>query len=208
MLKRDGMNASQAVNLLFDRLIEEGSADFLCKMAMRLRTSGGHRRRAVDSLSRKRSTRFDDMTKAEIKLDRLAAKGLCDMAQSSCSDTNVVIDYLNEREPYYEKARLLMIGGRVGEFELWISSSQVTDLVYILSNGGRTSEMDVVMGQLRGLRTFVNVFAASEREVDLMLAASWHDPEDYLLYEIALALRADVLITRNQPDFPQGLVPS
>lgn len=67
--------------------------------------------------------------------------------------------------------------------------------------------MDVVMGQLRGLRTFVNVFAASESEVDLMLAASWHDPEDYLLYEIALALRADALITRNQPDFPQGLVP-
>ena len=29
VLKRDGMNASQAVNLLFDRLIEEGSADFL-----------------------------------------------------------------------------------------------------------------------------------------------------------------------------------
>lgn len=29
-------------------------------------------------------------------------------------DTNVVIDYLNEREPFYEKARLLMIGGRVG----------------------------------------------------------------------------------------------
>lgn len=122
-------------------------------------------------------------------------------------DTNVVVDYLNEREPFYEKARLLMIGGRVGEFELWISSSQVTDLMYILSNGGRTSEMDAVMGQLRGLRTFVNVFAASEREVDLMLATSWHDPEDYLLYEIALALRADALITRNQSDFPQGLVP-
>ena len=57
-------------------------------------------------------------------------------------DTNVVVDYLNEREPFYEKARLLMIGGRVGEFELWVSSSQVTDLVYILSNGGRASEMD------------------------------------------------------------------
>lgn len=77
-------------------------------------------------------------------------------------DTNVVVDYLNEREPFYEKARLLMIGGRVGEFELWVSSSQVTDLVYILSNGGRASEMDAAMGQLRGLRTFVNVFAASE----------------------------------------------
>ena len=135
-------------------------------------------------------------------------RGWCDMAQVELLlDTNVVVDYLNEREPFYEKARLLMIGGRVGEFELWISSSQVTDLVYILSNGGRTSEMDAAMGQLRGLRTFVNVFAASEREVDVMLAVSWHDSEDYLLYEIALALRADALITRNQPDFPQGLVP-
>lgn len=122
-------------------------------------------------------------------------------------DTNVVIDYLSEREPHYEKARLLMVGGRVGEFELWISSSQITDLVYILSNGGRANEIDVVMEQLRGLRTFVNVFAASEREVDMMLAASWCDSEDCLLYEIALALRADALITRNQSDFPQGLVP-
>ena len=48
-------------------------------------------------------------------------------------DTNVVIDYLHEREPYYEKARLLMTAGRVGEFSLWITSSQVTDLIYILS---------------------------------------------------------------------------
>ena len=74
---RDGMNASQAVNLLFDRLIEEGSADFLLQDGD---ASADERwasaARFVDSLSRKRSTRFDDMTKAEIKLDRLAAKGL------------------------------------------------------------------------------------------------------------------------------------
>lgn len=77
VLKRDGMNASQAVNLLFDRLIEEGSADFLLQDGD---ASADERwasaARFVDSLSRKRSTRFDDMTKAEIKLDRLAAKGL------------------------------------------------------------------------------------------------------------------------------------
>ncbi len=121
-------------------------------------------------------------------------------------DTNIVIDFLNERAPFYEKARLLMIGGRVGEFELWVSSTQVTDIIYILSNGGRASEMDAVMEQLRGLRTFVNVFAASDREIDLMLTAPWGDPEDYLLYETALALKADALITRNQSDFPQGLV--
>ena len=52
-------------------------------------------------------------------------------------DTNVVIDFLHEREPYYDKVRLLMTAGRVGEFSLWITSSQVTDLIYILSEGGK-----------------------------------------------------------------------
>ena len=65
------------IDELFDRLIEEGSADFLLQDGD---TSAGERWASaahfVDSLSRKRSTRFDDMTKAEIKLDRLAAKGL------------------------------------------------------------------------------------------------------------------------------------
>lgn len=77
VLKRNGMNASQAVNLLFDRLIEEGNADFLLQdddaSADERWASAA---RFVDDLSRKRVTGFDDMTKAEIKLDRLASKGL------------------------------------------------------------------------------------------------------------------------------------
>lgn len=39
-------------------------------------------------------------------------------------DTNVVIDYLDVREPYYDKARLPMTAGYVGELELWITASQ------------------------------------------------------------------------------------
>lgn len=121
-------------------------------------------------------------------------------------DTNIVIDFLNEREPFYEKARLLMICGRVGEFELWLASSQITDLIYILSDGGKRGQVEEVVKHLRELRTFVNVFAVSDREIDLTLAAAWKDPEDYLLVEVALALNADAVITRNQKDFPEGLV--
>ena len=96
-------------------------------------------------------------------------------------DTNIVIDYLNEREPYYQKARLLMIAGRVGEFDLWMSSSQITDLIYILSEGGAQSLIPLVLERLRGLRTFVNIHPASDSEIDRMLASSWKDPEDALL---------------------------
>ena len=104
-------------------------------------------------------------------------------------DTNVVIDYLHEREPYYEKARLLMTAGRVGEFSLWITSSQVTDLIYILSEGGKRLLLSHVLEQLRG-----------------MLAASWKDPEDSLIFESALEMRADAIVTRNQKDFESSVI--
>ncbi len=121
-------------------------------------------------------------------------------------DTNVIIDYLNVREPFYEKARLLMLCGRAGEFDLWISSSQVTDLVYILSDGGKRSLMESTLERLRGVRTFINVFAVGASEIDGMLASSWKDPEDALLFEVALALRADAIVSRNKSDFESKLV--
>ena len=111
-------------------------------------------------------------------------------------DTNVVIDYLHEREPYYDKVRLLMTAGRVGEFDLWITSSQVTDLIYILSEGGKRSLLSRVLEQLRGMRTFVNVHAVSDRK----------DPEDSLIFESALEMRADAIVTRNQKDFESSVI--
>lgn len=121
-------------------------------------------------------------------------------------DTNVLIDFLSVRRPFYDEARLLMIGGRVGEFELWMTSSQVTDLIYVLSDGGRRALMPSVLERLRGLRTFVEVFAVGEAEVDRMLSSSWKDPEDALMFESALSLKADAVITRNAKDFESSLV--
>lgn len=121
-------------------------------------------------------------------------------------DTNVLIDYLSMREPFYDEARLLMIVGRVGEFELWMTSSQVTDLIYILSDGGKQSLKPSVLERLRGLRTFVEVFAVGGAEVDRMLASAWKDPEDALMFESALSLKADAIITRNAKDFESSLV--
>ena len=121
-------------------------------------------------------------------------------------DTNVVIDYLNEREPFYKDARLLMIAGRVGELELCITSSQITDLIYILSDGGKQSQIPSTLKRLRGLRTFIRVLSITSHEIDQMLATSWKDPEDALLCEAALNIKADAIITRNQKDFESSLI--
>ena len=112
------------------------------------------------------------------------------------------MDFIGEREPHYKETHLLMLAGRVGEFSLWISSSQVTDIIYIMTNGGNKSKVDEVLQKLRALRTFINVYAVTDADIDKMLVTTWPDPEDALLIELALKMRADAIITRDK-DFPQ-----
>lgn len=83
----------------------------------------------------------------------------------------------------------------------------MTDLVYILSDGGKASEMPKVLETLRGVRQFVNVYAPGEVEIDKMLLTSWQDPEDALMHEVALSLRVDAIISRNAQDYEGSFMP-
>lgn len=116
-------------------------------------------------------------------------------------DTNILLDFLNKREPYYKDARKLLIAGRVGEFSLWVAASQLTDIVYIASDGGKPALIPQVLERLRLLRSFINVATISDVDVDKMLSTSWKDPEDALLFQVALKLRVDAIITRDA-NFP------
>lgn len=117
-------------------------------------------------------------------------------------DTNIVLDFIGRREHDFEATKLLLLAGRVGEFSLWITSSQVTDIIYILTNGGNKGKVPEVLEKLRALRLFVNVYAVTDSDIDNMLATSWSDPEDALLIDLALKMKVDAIITRDA-DFPE-----
>ena len=116
-------------------------------------------------------------------------------------DTNIIIDFLHRRDPFFNDAKKLMLCGHVGEFSLWIASSQVTDIIYIMTDGGKKNEVPEALEKLRMLRMIVNVYAVTDSDIDRMLATSWPDPEDALLIDLALKMRADAIITRDA-DFP------
>ncbi len=117
-------------------------------------------------------------------------------------DTNIVIDFIGKRGPHFSETRLLMLAGRVGEFSLWIASSQVTDMIYIMTDGGRKEKVSEVLEKLRAVRTFVNVCSVGDADIDKLLATTWSDPEDVLLVDLALKIHADAVITRDK-DFPK-----
>ena len=83
----------------------------------------------------------------------------------------------------------------------------MTDLVYILSDGGKALEMPKALETLRGVRQFVNIYAPGEVEIDKMLLTSWQDPEEVLMHEVALSLRVDAIISRNAQDYEGSFMP-
>lgn len=76
ILQKSGLSASQVINLLYDRIIREGNAEFLLDEGARDNAAWENAARFVDSLSVEQATRFDDMTKAQIRVDRLKSRGL------------------------------------------------------------------------------------------------------------------------------------
>ena len=121
-------------------------------------------------------------------------------------DTNIILDYLDEREEFIESARKLMVLGFLHEFELWMSASQVTDLFYLLTNGGRASEAEGVKRSIRQARQFIRVCPLTEANVDAALESTWSDFEDACVYQCAFRLKADAIITRNRKDFEKSSI--
>ncbi len=122
-------------------------------------------------------------------------------------DTNIVLDFLRKWEPFYDSARLLLALGYMGEFELWISPSQLGDLSYVLTKGGKPALALPVAEELRRLGGIVHVCTFGEVEALAALELGWSDLEDALVYQAAKSLHADAIITRNQVDFARSSIP-
>ena len=77
ILKREGLNASAAINMMYDRLIEDGNADFMRKEPRKI-TPEEWKSAAefIRSIPIKRPTKFDNMTKGEIKLAKARSRGI------------------------------------------------------------------------------------------------------------------------------------
>jgi len=76
VLAKAGLNASQAINLLYDKLEEEQNADFLIHRIPEQR-EWESAAKFLDVLASPIpiETRFDNMTRGQIKLERARSKG-------------------------------------------------------------------------------------------------------------------------------------
>ena len=115
-------------------------------------------------------------------------------------DTNVLIDYLGRKEPFFLSAQKVVIAGFFGEARLWVPSQSVVDAFYVLSRYVDSARLQAAVLKALTVIEPVDLTGASlERAARL----GWDDLEDCLI-----ALAADYLITRDAKGFARSTVPA
>lgn len=113
-------------------------------------------------------------------------------------DTNVVLDFVMEREGASVAQRLLEMGERA-EVDLGYSFLSVANTAYVVGHAQTKEDVNKVIAELcRVLR----VLSMDERQLKAALAWPTIDFEDNLQYQCAKAHGYDVIVTNNIRHFP------
>ncbi|MCL2880987.1 MAG: PIN domain-containing protein [Treponema sp.] len=120
-------------------------------------------------------------------------------------DTNVALDILLNRQPWYTHAALIFGLTQQKYIKSFISASTVTDIFYISQKEhGKKAAREAIKSLLQVFSpatvTDSNIFQALNLE--------WNDFEDSLQYVVGKTLLADFIVTRNTQDFTSGSIPA
>lgn len=121
-------------------------------------------------------------------------------------DTNILIDLLSRREPFFEEAAALFSMADKDQADLSVSSLTIANTSYVLlkqMNPGKAKSV------LRKLRLILKVLPLNDKIIDLALNDDmFTDFEDGIQYFMALENQQDVIITRNLKDFKNSKLPA
>ena len=118
-------------------------------------------------------------------------------------DTNIVLDLLLQRQPFYNSAAELFTLADRGGVKLFGSSLTFNDLDYILSKQFDRSESRRILSKLKLL---VNVLSVGDKIISLSLSSDFSDFEDAIQYFTATEHNIHLLITRNLKDFKKAVI--
>ena len=119
-------------------------------------------------------------------------------------DTNIVIDLLAKREPFYKEAQDLFTLGDKKEVNLFISSLTFANAYYSIVRHHKEVDAKKYLSKFKVL---VTILSLEDKAIELALASDFKDFEDGLQYFIAMDNEADIIITRNKKNFITSKVP-
>src|SRR6185369_13368295 len=109
-------------------------------------------------------------------------------------DTDIVLDLLARREPFYNSAARLFSLAETGTITLAVSSLTFANLFYIIRKQVSARHAHEV---LRNFKQLVTVLPVDDAIIEQALKAGFTDFEDAVQYYAALGSECSALLTRN-----------
>ena len=122
-------------------------------------------------------------------------------------DTNIIMDALQERQPFDVEAKEILQRAQNGEITCLLTANAATDIFYLYSKARDVSAARVALSFLLDSYGVVSV---TQEDCKAALSMSVEDFEDALVVVCAKKINADYIITRDdkflQADSPVKLI--
>lgn len=119
-------------------------------------------------------------------------------------DTNVVIDLLGERDPYYESVARIATLADKGRIHIVVSALTYSTVYYLLS---RFEDKEAVKEKIRKFKVIAETSDLTDKVINKGLSSNFGDFEDSLQYYCAVDMDCNILVTRNGKDFKKSEIP-
>lgn len=121
------------------------------------------------------------------------------MAYKLFVDSDVVIDFFTDREPYVNPASELFELNEQGHVRLYLSAVSINNIYYIVRRFlGHKKTLEVV----ETLIEMTEIVGTTKKEISQALKNNFIDYEDSVQYSSALTVKdLDAIITRNIKDY-------
>ena len=121
------------------------------------------------------------------------------MKQSIFIDTDVVLDFFLDREPFSSYASIIFSLSEEKKIKVYISPLTINNCYYILR---KLASHAKVVKNLQKLLLITNITSISKQDVSLALNSNFKDLEDALQHYSAIShAKVDAILTRNIKDY-------
>lgn len=120
-------------------------------------------------------------------------------------DLNILLDVLQNREPFVAESARILAGIETGRVEGLISAHAITTLYYILSKYRSAEQAQVTVTELL---QFLSIASVGQSTIEQALALPIRDFEDAVQMVAALQNDVQYIITRDVKDFEAGPLPA
>ena len=118
-------------------------------------------------------------------------------------DTNIVLDLLLEREPYFTASKEIFILAETMKLKAYLSASSITTIHYLTAKALNKNEADKIIEML--LKIFL-VTPLDKAVFTEAIANNGQDFEDSVIYSSAFNTNIDYIITRDKKGFKNSKV--